>query len=163
MPTNLAKLLYPRPHKKLTIRYAKQYGMEGSMVYALMHQESLFRENAVSSSGAQGLMQIMPKTGKWLASTLLKTKYANLQEPKTNIKLGTYYFSYLMKKYKGDFRWAAIAYNGGPGNLRKWKKKYYAGDFYHFIERIPNIESRNYCRITYENYIRYNILYGLSK
>ena len=163
LPTKLAKLLYPRPYRQMVIRYAKRYGIEEDMVYALMHQESLFRENAVSPSGAQGLMQIMPSTGEWLAANVLKTKTFDLQDPKTNIKLGTNYFSQLMQKYKGDFLWAAIAYNGGPGNVRNWKKTYYHNDdFYHFLEKIPSREARNYCRITYENYLRYRILYDLT-
>ena len=161
LPPSLSKLLHPRPYFSLVRRYSQRYGMEVSTSYALIHQESLFRESAVSRSGARGLMQVMPRTGKWLAPRVLKTKRIDLKDPATNIHLGVYYFSQLMKQNQNNFRWAAIAYNGGPGNLRKWKRKYYKGDFYHFLERLPVNEARNYCRITYENYLRYKITYYL--
>ncbi|RMG62861.1 MAG: hypothetical protein D6722_18135, partial [Bacteroidetes bacterium] len=67
MPTWLLKTLYPRPYLPIVRRYSRQYGIELEAVYALMRQESLFREDAVSRSGARGLMQIMPRTGRWLA------------------------------------------------------------------------------------------------
>ena len=161
LPPPLSKFLHPRPYSHFISRYSQRYGMENSAIYALIHQESLFRESAVSRSGARGLMQVMPRTGKWLAPRVIKSKRIDLKDPETNIHLGVYYFSRLMKQNRNDFRWAAIAYNGGPGNLRKWKRKYHKGDFYHFLERLPVNESRNYCRITYENYLRYKITYYL--
>ena len=162
LPKPLAKLLYPRVYYGYVRQYSKQYNINENISYALMHQESLFRENAISRSGARGLMQIMPRTGAWLIKMLFKKYRPNIDDPKTNIHLGIYYFSRLIRKNDNDFRWASIAYNGGPGNLRKWKSAYYNGDFYYFLERLPNNESRNYCRITYENYFRYKIIYGLS-
>ncbi len=164
VPTALGKLLYPRPYRDIVRKYSRRYGTNEHMNYALMRQESLFRENAVSRSNAQGLMQIMPRTGKWLRRYIpeLANKPLYLQDPKTNIHLGVYYFSRLVKKNQGDFRWATIAYNGGPGNLKKWKRRYYHGDFYYFLERLPNNESRNYCRFTHENNLRYDIFYDLS-
>ena len=162
LPPTLSKILHPRPYFHLVRRYSQRYGMQESMAYALIHQESLFRESALSRSGARGLMQIMPRTGKWLAPRVIKGKRMDLKDPEINIHLGVYYFSRLMKQNQNDFRWAAIAYNGGPGNLRKWKRKYYDSDFYYFLERLPANEARNYCRITYENYLRYEITYHLS-
>ncbi len=163
LPATILKLLYPRPYRSLVRRYSRAYQLEESMVYALMHQESLFREGAVSSAGAMGLMQIMPKTGAWLAGMIMKKQTLDLHNPSHNIRLGAYYFSRLLKKYDKDFRWSAIAYNGGPGNLRKWKRKHYQNDFYHFLEKLPNKEARNYCRITYSNYLRYKIAYSLIR
>ena len=161
LPLGLAKLMYPRPHLNLARRYAKKYGLDQNMAYALMHQESLFRESAVSRTGAQGLMQIMPRTGKWLSKLIFKTHRRNdFNDPETNIHFGNYYFSRLMKKNERDFRWAAIAYNGGPGNLRKWKRKIGSNDLYLFLEKLPVKEARDYCRITYENYLRYKIIYN---
>ncbi len=159
-------LLYPRPHRSLVRSYGKNYGIEESISYALMRQESLFRENAISRTGAQGLMQIMPATGKWLADRIFPQKSLaqkasrEVFQPMYNIRFGIYYFSELLEKYERNFCWAAIAYNGGPGNLRKWRKQYYKeGDFYYFLERLPIQESRNYCRFTYENYMHYSIIY----
>ncbi len=162
LPEDMLRDLYPRPYLNSVKSYANLYGIEGEMVYGLMRQESMFRETAKSRSGAMGLMQIMPRTGKWLANRL-NLRDPNFFEPDISIRLGTKYFSDLIKNYDLDFRWAAIAYNGGPGNLRKWKRRYYREDFNLFLENIPVAEPRNYCRITYENYLHYNITYTLNR
>lgn len=156
LPPYLLEKLYPRPYRNIVQNYSIQYKISEDYVYALMRQESMFREDAISRSGARGLMQIMPKTGEWLNSKLRIENY-DLLHPETSIQLGTKFFSDLIRSYNNNFRWAAIAYNGGPGNLRKWKKQYYHGDFNYFLEILPNQESRNYCRKTYQNYIHYRI------
>lgn len=159
LPSFISRILYPRPYLKTVRNYSKKYGIKTAMVYALMRQESLFRESATSRTGAKGLMQIMPRTGKWLAGMILNGKNPQLELPSVNIHLGVYYFSRLLKKNQNNFHWASIAYNGGPGRLRQWKRLYYKNDFYHFLEILPNQESRNYCRKTYENYLNYKIAY----
>lgn len=65
----------------------RDYGMHEDMIYGLMRQESMFREVAESRSGALGLMQIMPKTGAWLAGRMGIKEY-DLTDPETSIKLG---------------------------------------------------------------------------
>ena len=156
LPPYLLSRLYPRPYRELVKKYGKEYNISEDAIYALMRQESMFREDAISRSGARGLMQIMPKTGAWLTSKLKINDY-DLLHPETSIQLGAKFFSDLLKKYNNDFRWAAVAYNGGPGNLEKWKKKYYHNDFNYFLEILPVKESRNYCRKTYQNYLHYKI------
>ncbi|MCB1317931.1 MAG: lytic transglycosylase domain-containing protein, partial [Leptospiraceae bacterium] len=160
MPEGLLKVLYPRPYYQLVSSNARRYNIESDMVYALMRQESLFREKAISRSGARGLMQIMPTTGNWLAEKMGLPR-PDLMDPEINIQLGAKYFSDLINQ-TGNFRWASIAYNGGPGNLRRWKASYYRNDdFYFFLENIPRSEPRNYCRITYQNYMHYRTTYIL--
>ncbi|GIX42720.1 MAG: transglycosylase [Leptospiraceae bacterium] len=156
LPPYLLKRLYPRPYREIVKKYEKEYNIHEDYIYALMRQESMFREDAISRSGAKGLMQIMPQTGKWLTSRLGIKEY-NLLHPEISIQLGSKFFSDLLRMYEQDFRWASVAYNGGPGNLRKWKKKYYHGDFNYFLEILPVKESRNYCRKTYQNFIHYKI------
>ncbi len=156
LPSDLLNRLYPRPYRNVVIQYSKQYNLSEDHIFALMRQESMFREDAQSRSGALGLMQIMPKTGKWLASKMGINEY-NLLHPQISIQLGAKFYSDLLKMYNYDFRWASIAYNGGPGNLKKWKKKYYHGDFNYFLEILPVSESRNYCRKTYQNFLHYKI------
>lgn len=160
LPSEMLEALYPQPYLHHVSRYANLYRIESGMIYGLMRQESLYQETVVSHSGAMGLMQIMPRTGEWLAGKV-GMKDPNFFEPEISIKLGTKYFSDLLKQNQQDFRWASIAYNGGPGNLRKWKKRYYNGDFNLFLENIPKAESRNYCRLTYQNYMHYDITYRL--
>jgi hypothetical protein len=157
LPPDILKRLYPRPYRDIVKKYEKEFNISEDSIYALMRQESMFREDAISRSGALGLMQIMPKTGQWLTSKLKIQEY-DLLHPEISIKLGAKFFSDLIRSYENDFRWASIAYNGGPGNLKKWKKKYYHGDFNYFLEILPVQESRNYCRKTYQNYLHYKII-----
>ena len=160
LPPGLLQRLYPRPYLRTVRKFSGQYRIPSAMVYALMRQESLFRETAISRSGARGLMQVMPATGAWLFKGM-KMKPRELLEPAVSIQLGAKYFSDMLRQHGQDFRWAAIAYNGGPGNLRKWKRKYYQNDFNLFLEKLPVSEPRNYCRITYQNYMHYRISYLL--
>ena len=174
LPRELSTLLYPRPYRGQIQKLSIKYQVDIYYLYAIMHQESLFRERAISSAGAAGLMQIMPSTGLWLgekAKAFLNKNVTrkNLEEPNINIELGTYYLRELLNKEGGDFFWASIAYNGGPGNKRKWKQLYdmpskdAESDFYYFLERLPVRESRNYCRKTFANYFRYTTMYNLWK
>lgn len=160
LPAPLLKTLYPRPYRRDVLAQARAYNVSEHAIYALMRQESMFVERAVSRSGARGLMQIMPATGRWLAQRM-GLQGSDFTEPAVNIQMGAAFFADLMRSNAGDFRWAAIAYNGGPGNLRKWKRDLYRGDFYHFLESLPSEEARNYCRVTYQNYLHYATTYAL--
>ncbi|MCE9501800.1 MAG: lytic transglycosylase domain-containing protein, partial [Leptospira sp.] len=157
LPQTITSRLYPRPHRSVVSKNSKSFGVEEDIVYAIMRQESFFREAAISSSNAKGLMQVMPSTGKFLAKSLHVNDYS-LHDPEVSIKLGTKFLSDLLQMNSNDLRWASIAYNGGPGNLRKWKRNHYQGDFNHFLEEIPSKESRDYCRITLSNYYNYRLL-----
>ncbi|MCU0823048.1 MAG: lytic transglycosylase domain-containing protein [Leptospira sp.] len=157
IPTALSQKIFPRPHRNLVESYAKENGISEDQVYALMRQESFFKETATSRSNARGLMQIMPATGRELANRMGITSYS-LYEPNTSIRLGTKFLAYLLKSNENELKWASIAYNGGPGNLRKWKKQVYRGDFNHFLEDLPVKESRDYCRIVVSNFYAYDIM-----
>lgn len=157
LPTSISVRIYPRPHQSIVSRYANENDISEDKVYALMRQESFFKETATSRSNARGLMQIMPATGRELASRMGVTSYS-LYDPETSIRLGTKFLAYLLKSNGNELKWASIAYNGGPGNLRKWKKSVYSGDFNHFLEDLPYKESRDYCRIVVSNFYAYDIM-----
>jgi hypothetical protein len=157
IPKDLTNRLYPRPHRALVKKNADRFGIEEEVVYAIMRQESFFRENAISPANARGLMQVMPSTGKFLASRLNVTNYS-LHDPEVSIQFGAKFLADLLKDNGNKLTWASIAYNGGPGNLRKWKRNHFKGDFNHFLEELPNKESRDYCRIIISNYMIYKTL-----
>ncbi|EID99999.1 lytic transglycosylase domain-containing protein [Leptospira licerasiae] len=157
LPSKLASRIYPRPHRDIVSHYSQSFGIEEDIVYAVMRQESFFKENAVSSSNARGLMQIMGPTGKGLAQGLGLGPYS-LFDPEISIQMGAKFLKYLLSSNENDLKWASIAYNGGPGNLRKWKRNHYHGDFNHFLEELPLKEPRDYCRIVTSNYYNYQSL-----
>ena len=123
------------------------FEIDPSLIYAFMHQESMFNSNAKSSRGAMGLMQIMPATAKFISSNkAVKRNNANiLKNPEINIEVGQEYIQYLLNldPIKNNLIYLAAAYNGGPGNLQKWQKNTnYLEDPLLFMESIPSRETR---------------------
>lgn len=98
-----------------------EYLLDPYLVAAIIHVESGGDPEAVSHAGAVGLMQIMPKTGEWIAEKLELNDYSEeqLYLPSTNIRMGCWYMNYLIEKY-GVLDHALAAYNAGPGNVDKW-------------------------------------------
>jgi soluble lytic murein transglycosylase-like protein len=92
---------------------AKEQGIDPALVRAIIHAESAFRPGAVSKKGAQGLMQLMPATASEMG-------VINAFDPTQNIRGGTKYLANLLKRYLGDTRLAAAAYNAGPGAVQKY-------------------------------------------
>ena len=105
---------------ELVAKYSTEYGLEEELVLAVIKAESDFKKDAVSRSGALGLMQLIPDTAKWIASELgeeySKEKMFNEE---TNIKYGCFYLKYLFSKFK-DKDVVICAYNAGEGVVRNW-------------------------------------------
>ncbi len=100
---------------------AKDYGLDKNMLYALIFTESKFNPSAKSDKGAMGLMQITPDTALWCAEKLGDPNLASeITVPEINIKVGTFYLDYLIKRYNGNETLALAAYNAGAGNVDKW-------------------------------------------
>ncbi|MEQ1929493.1 MAG: lytic transglycosylase domain-containing protein [Parvularculaceae bacterium] len=119
-----------------------------ALLYALMRQESKFKVEATSRVGARGLMQLMPRTASFMAKdkSLIRGKGRNrLYDPAYNLELGQTYVNHLISTTSGgDLFETALAYNGGPGNLNRWKREIDLDDPLLFIESIPNPESRDF-------------------
>ncbi len=91
-------------------------GVDPLFVAAVIKSESAFNPRARSHKGAQGLMQIMPATGAWLARQQ-NIPHGRLSDPGHNLRLGISYLKYLEENFKGDRIFALVAYNWGPGHL----------------------------------------------
>lgn len=98
--------------------YAKEYNLDSKLILALISKESSFRPNAVSSSGAVGLGQLLKQTAKDMG---IKDPY----NPEENIKATTKYLSILIKKWNGNINLALASYKIGHGNVTRLVK---AGD-----------------------------------
>jgi soluble lytic murein transglycosylase-like protein len=98
-------------------REARALGYDPFLALAIMHVESNFHFEAVSQRGAEGLMQVMPKTQQWLlAVDPALTHVAERADPTLNVRLGMRYFGQLQRSF-GRTDWALQAYNCGPGCL----------------------------------------------
>ena len=123
------------------------FTLDPSLLYAFMHQESMFNTTAKSHRGAVGLMQIMPATAKFISSNReVKRNNSNiLKIPEINLDVGQEYIEYLLnlKLVNNNLIYLAAAYNGGPGNLEKWLEKInHLDDALFFMESIPSRETR---------------------
>ena len=92
---------------------AKKNDLPPELVAAVVHTESKFVPTARSNRGAVGLMQLVPKTGRWLGAS-------NLNDPAQNIQAGAKYLRYLTDRFSGDQQKAIAAYNAGEGNVRRF-------------------------------------------
>ena len=123
------------------------FKVDRALIYALVRQESRFNPKAKSGAGARGLMQLMPGTASFVARdrTYRWNKRSKLFDPELNLKLGQKYVGMLLgdQKIKGDLFLMAAAWNGGPGNLNKWRRRVDdMDDSLFFIESLPSRETR---------------------
>jgi soluble lytic murein transglycosylase-like protein len=156
--------LYPIPAWKP----AGGFDIDPALVYAFMRQESSFNPRAVSPAGARGLMQVMPLTARLLDGRDFRGRVDQLYDPSFNMALGQKYLRMLLDNdvVNGDLIRLAAAYNGGPGNLAKWKRKQDArgdpsDDALLFIETVPSPETRAYITRVLYNYWIYSHRLGL--
>ena len=135
----------------------KGYRVDRALIYALMRQESAFNPRAKSRAGARGLMQLMPRTAGYVARDRRYrhgAKRRSLFEPEVNLTLGQKYIEILLgdSMIGGDLSLFAAAWNGGPGNLNKWRRQTnYLGDALFFMESIPSRETRNFVERVFTN------------
>ncbi len=138
--------------------WSRQFNLNPLMVAALIRQESRFEPEIVSASGALGLMQVMPTTGRWIAQKIGLTHYS-LTNPADNLRLGSWYFDYTHRSYHDNTLLALASYNGGPGNVARWLSRFGLEDPDEFVERIPFPETRGYVKSVFSNYWNYWQLY----
>jgi soluble lytic murein transglycosylase-like protein len=137
--------------------------VDQALMHAIIRQESRFNQLASNSSGATGLMQLMPATANHISG---KTIYENavgqyqLKNPELNLALGQKYVQELLNydSVNQDLMSLAMAYNAGPGNLSKWKsERGHIKDPLLFIETIPFPETRAFVERVMANYWIYKM------
>lgn len=140
------------------------FAVDKALVYAFIRQESKFDPSAVNrSSGAQGLMQLMPDTAKHVARASGEDiSHDKLQDPVINIDLGQKYLKELLANPAVDnnlFK-LAVAYNAGPGKLARWEQNaHYNDDPLMFVESIPVAETRIFVERVMANFWIYRLKY----
>lgn len=117
-------LVYPQEFSAYIDQFSGKHKLENHLIKALIKQESSYLTFVSSPMGAMGLMQLMRPTAVEM-NRLLRLKPLkipdDLEQPKRNIRLGTYYLNRLVRAFDGHVPLALASYNVGIGNMRKWQ------------------------------------------
>jgi len=137
---------YPLLHNDVIEEYCALYNVDKYLVHSIIRTESFYDENAVSSKGALGLMQIMPDTGEWIAEKLNLENFTkeDLFDCEKNIMMGVWYIGYLSDKFNGNIDNTIAAYNAGPTNVSKW-----------LAEKTLSVDGENLNNIPFEETKKY--------
>jgi soluble lytic murein transglycosylase-like protein len=137
-------LLYPRPYRADLERAATDNGVEPSLLWALVREESYFDADIVSSAGAVGLAQLMPDTAADVARQL-KIDSPDLTDAATSLRMGARHLAGLLRRVDAPAK-ALLAYNAGLNRVRSWERAAagLAPDL--LVETVPFGESREYVR-----------------
>jgi len=132
------RLWYPLRYEQIVRGHARNYDLDPALLAAVIYQESKFKANARSSSGAIGLMQLLPDTAEGIAVHTGGTQFRvdDLYNPEINVRYGAWYLRHLIEKY-GDERTALAAYNAGQDNVDRWRR---SGEGIQFSETRAYVE-----------------------
>ena len=120
-------------------------GVDAYLFYGVVRQESLFRPDAVSPSGAVGLAQLMPGTARRIARANQQPapSTTDLFDPALNLRLGAAHLRELIDRFDGQSLVALAAYNAGPLPVDRWLPEE-PMDADIWVENIPYNETRDY-------------------
>jgi soluble lytic murein transglycosylase len=154
---------YPAPHRDELMQHAEAAGLDPAWVYGLIRQESRFIADARSAAGAQGLMQLMPATARYVARRVGMNDFrpGRVTEPDINLRLGTHYLRFVYDDLDGNALLASAAYNAGPTRARAWRAALpRAVEGAIFAETIPFNETRDYVKKVLANSVIYAALFS---
>jgi peptidoglycan lytic transglycosylase len=131
-PNWYERFRYPLEYSEYVRVHAREHDLDPALVAAVIYQESKFRADAKSSSGAIGLMQLTPSTAHGIAIRTHGNAFrtSDLYNPEINIRYGAWYLHDLFAKYHSE-RLVLAAYNAGQGNVDRWRA---AGEGIQFSE-----------------------------
>ncbi len=159
-PPTVQRLAYPTAYPDLVCTHSRSNSLDPLLLLALMRQESSYDPYALSVSDARGLTQVIPSTGRGIASTLGRPDFApdDLYRPAVGVQFGAWYLGDQLKRFNGDPFLAIAAYNAGGGPVPRWAN----ADPDLYVERIDYAQTRDYVRQVYLHYAIYQSL-GLGQ
>lgn len=163
-PREFWEMFYPLGWRDALTAAAGRASVDPFLVAAVVREESSFYPAARSRVGARGLMQLMPDTGRAVAQSrqIPFPDATVLDQPITNLELGSTFFAGLMREF-GDPRLAAAAYNAGPTRVREWWAGRRSDDLEVWVDQIPYNETRAFVKRVMLSYEEYRRIYGGSQ
>jgi soluble lytic murein transglycosylase len=161
LPREILQVIFPLTYWDLIRKHATAHNLDPYLVAALIGQESTFDPEVRSVANAWGLMQIVPATGRQLARSVGIRRFTTsmLTNPETNVRLGTLYFSRLVRQFGGTY-YALASYNAGENRVVRWKAERPGLEEDEFIDDIPFPETQNYVKRILGTAEDYRQLYG---
>ena len=158
------KYFYPKRYEEIVNKYQTEYNVDANLIYAVIKAESNFNNEAESTQGAIGLMQLMENTAKDVANKNgIELDGENIREcllnEDTNINIGTKYLQTLIDRYH-NIEVALAAYNAGIGTVDGWIERGIISADGSDIENIPYRETNNYVRKILRDYRIYQYIYN---
>jgi soluble lytic murein transglycosylase len=156
--------MYPLAYRDEIKKWTDDFNLPQALVWGIMKAESQYRPWVVSPVGAQGLMQIMPFTGKKVSELLGENQFSvySLKDPAVAIKIGSKYLERMANNFHSSIPLIAAAYNAGPHRVQNWIYNFGYLEMDEWIEHIPYNETRLYVKRVTSNYFAYLNLYGDS-
>lgn len=156
-PAGLRRFVYPLHFTQLLQEQAQQYNIDPLLLAALIYQESRWQPAAQSVAAARGLTQVIPATGEWIAQQLGE-QYSDrrLYRPIVSLRYGAFYLDWVLSRADDNPFYALAGYNGGPGNIERWRED---DDVDLFVENITLSETRAYVELVYQHWHAYDSLY----
>jgi len=160
LPEVILRTIFPIDHWALIDRYADAHGLDPYLMTALIAQESSFQADVRSAANAWGLMQIIPSTGRRVASSLgiRPFRTSRLTEPETNVRIGMKYFADLLAEFRLPEP-SLASYNAGEHRVRVWLKERPGMARDEFVDDIPFPETQNYVKRVVGTTEDYRLLY----
>ena len=144
-PPWFERIRYPLRYSEYVRVHAREHHLDPALLAAVIYQESKFRSDAKSSSGAIGLMQLTPRTARGIAIRTHGSAFhtQDLYNPEINIRYGAWYLDNLFQKY-GAERLVLAAYNAGQGNVDRWRANGEPIQFSEtraYVERVEDLKA----------------------
>jgi soluble lytic murein transglycosylase len=144
-PAWYVRLRYPLHYDAIVRAHARNYHLDPALLAGVIYQESKFHPHARSSSGAIGLMQLLPDTAKGIAVHTGGSKFrvSDLDNPEINVRYGSWYLRHLLDKYR-DEKTALAAYNAGQQNVDNWRsqgKGIAFAETRHYVSRVEHLKT----------------------
>ena len=153
-PETVRRTVHPLRYEDTIRRVSADHDLEPTFVAAVVYTESRFRPDVESHRGAYGLMQLLPRTARFIQER--SNIEGDYRQPEVNLRMGAWYLGYLDDRYMGDERLVLAAYNSGEGQVDAW----ISDEGFDVGEDIPFRETRHYVENVLEAQQTYEELYG---
>jgi soluble lytic murein transglycosylase len=153
---------HPIEFSETVERYAREFGVDKFLIYAVIKTESSFNPQAESHLGARGLMQIMPDTFDWLMNYRLfernlELTFDDMYVIDHNVRYGAYFIAFNMEKYSGSIDNSLAAYHAGIGAVDGWLSNPDFSSDGVTLDKIPFADTQHYVNkvnAAYQTYLR---------